>query len=210
MRRLEAKLDRIAGAVSTLGPISSAHKTSGETRVSIGATRTESTSVSAIPKSQNAVEDCGHVFPATNQKQLVGPAGSLRNKPGGQQTSGLERQGSEADIRLAGSLPAEKSAQSKARKSAAPADTENRVINLQLEGLDRTLALVAEAVGVNYLTGEAGDRDDRRRLKEKLKVAMETGQRLTVRQIDSEREMWMEYFFGICKPDGRVGKAGSK
>jgi hypothetical protein len=39
---------------------------------------------------------------------------------------------------------------------------------------------------------------------------MESGTRHSVRHIESEQEMWTEYIFGICKPDGRVGKAGSR
>ena len=91
-----------------------------------------------------------------------------------------------------------------------PVETESLSTKMQLEGLDRTLALVAGALGVRDSNVEGGSGDDRRRLKEKLKAAMESGQRLSVRHIDSEREMWVEYVFGICKPDGRVGKGGSK
>ena len=87
-------------------------------------------------------------------------------------------------------------------------EVESRSVDLRLEEMNRTLALVAGAVGVHNMKIDKGD--DRRRLKEKLKAAMESGSRLSVRQIDSEREMWMEYVFGICKPDGRVGKSGSR
>jgi hypothetical protein len=78
-----------------------------------------------------------------------------------------------------------------------------------LTALGRTLALVAKAVGVPD-SDENSSAEERRRLKEKLKTAIESGTRHSVRHIESERESWTEYIFGICKPDGRVGKAGSR
>jgi hypothetical protein len=78
-----------------------------------------------------------------------------------------------------------------------------------LKSLSHTLALVAMAVGVPD-TNEDSGAEERRRLKEKLKTAMESGTRHSVRHIELERETWTEYIFGICKPDGRVGKAGSR
>ena len=78
-----------------------------------------------------------------------------------------------------------------------------------LTSLSHTLALVAKAVGVPD-TEEDSSAEERRRLKEKLKTAMESGTRQSVRHIETGRETWTEYIFGICKPDGRVGKAGSR
>jgi hypothetical protein len=49
---------------------------------------------------------------------------------------------------------------------------------------------------------------DRKRLKEKLKEAMRADHTKSV--VVCEREAWMEYLFGICKPDGRIGKPGSR
>ena len=57
----------------------------------------------------------------------------------------------------------------------------------------------------------AGDKEDCKRLKEKLKGALELEQsRRSQLPGDQSRETWMEYIFGICKPDGRVGKQGSR
>ena len=55
-----------------------------------------------------------------------------------------------------------------------------------------------------------GDEDDRKRLKEKLKLAIELDRRSRIRTIVSRREVWMEYIFGICSPDKRIGKRGSR
>ena len=54
------------------------------------------------------------------------------------------------------------------------------------------------------------DNEDRKRLKEKLKEALESAQRNRLRQVESEQEVWMEYLFGVCRPDGRIGKMGSR
>jgi hypothetical protein len=78
-----------------------------------------------------------------------------------------------------------------------------------LTSLSHTLALVAKAVGVSDTEEDSGA-EERRRLKVKLKTAMESGTRHSLRHIETERETWTEYIFGICKPDGRVGKAGSR
>ena len=78
-----------------------------------------------------------------------------------------------------------------------------------LAALGRTLALVAKAVGVPDTEEDSGA-EERRRLKEKLKTAIESGTRHSVRHIETDRELWTEYIFGICKPDGRVGKVGSR
>ena len=217
MRRLEAKLDHIVLAVSSLGngdlgPVYSQHKsTTSETRAGLSrAGRGGSSTVVGILDAKNDAEDSGRTTKATNREQLVGHEVSRIKLSEGQQAGRLESP--EASRRL-DLLQVEWSEPSKpdSSESAAPADTECRAMKVQLEGLDRTLALVAGAVGVhNHLDSEESSRNDRRRLKEKLKAAMEVGQRLTVRQIKSERAMWLDYVFGICKPDGRVGKGGSK
>ncbi len=71
------------------------------------------------------------------------------------------------------------------------------------------LESIAEAVGVTAEANAGDDDADRKRLKEKLKEALEEEQkeRLLARK---EIEPWMEYIFGVCKPDGRIGKRGSR
>jgi hypothetical protein len=73
--------------------------------------------------------------------------------------------------------------------------------------LEKKLDRIASAVGVK--TNEDED-DDRKRLKEKLKHAIERDKRSRVRKIESEQAKWLEYIFGICKADQRCGKRGSR
>ena len=74
-------------------------------------------------------------------------------------------------------------------------------------GLEKRLDRIASAVGVKT-NGE--EDDDRKRLKEKLKQAIERDKRSRVRKIESEQAMWLEYIFGICKADRHFGKRGSR
>ncbi len=62
---------------------------------------------------------------------------------------------------------------------------------------------------VNGGSAKKNDGEDRKRLKEKLKEAMKS-ENTKSSKIEHEREAWMEYLFGITKPDGRVGKLGSR
>jgi hypothetical protein len=73
--------------------------------------------------------------------------------------------------------------------------------------LERRLDQIASAVGVKA-AGE--EEDDRKRLKEKLKLALERDKRRRIRQIVPEHAKWLEYVFGICKADQRLGKRGSR
>ena len=55
------------------------------------------------------------------------------------------------------------------------------------------------------------DDEDRKRIKERLKEAVENDKRARARVIKAvHRESWLEYVFGICEPDRRVGKQGSR
>ena len=73
--------------------------------------------------------------------------------------------------------------------------------------LEKRLEQIASAVGVKA----AGDEDDdKKRLKEKLKQAIERDKRNRIRTIVSEHAKWLEYVFGICKADQRLGKKGSR
>jgi hypothetical protein len=82
-------------------------------------------------------------------------------------------------------------------------------MNLKLEKLDKKLALIAGAVGART-EPETNEKENRRRLKEKLKEALDIAQKHRHRLIESPAEKWLEYIFGICKPDGRMGKSGSR
>ncbi len=91
---------------------------------------------------------------------------------------------------------------------AEPADR-MEVMDLKLDGIDKKVERIASAVGARLGTG-INEEEDRRRLKEKLKEALESAQRNRLQLVESESEVWLEYIFGICKPDGRIGKMGSR
>ena len=83
----------------------------------------------------------------------------------------------------------------------------------QLSRIEKRLGEVADAVGAQSAptAGASTKEDDCKRLKERLKGALELEHtRQSQLLSDQRRETWMEYFFGICKPDGRLGKNGSR
>ena len=90
---------------------------------------------------------------------------------------------------------------------------QDRMLELdsKLAAIDKKLSQMADSMGIHLLSN-AGDDDseDRKRLKEKLKLAIEVDRRSKVRPIVSKGEMWLEYIFGICRPDQRLGKSGSR
>lgn len=73
--------------------------------------------------------------------------------------------------------------------------------------LEKKLDRIASSMGVKI---NEEDDDDRKRMKEKLKQAVERDKRSRVRKIESEQAMWLEYIFGICKADRHFGKRGSR
>ncbi len=80
-----------------------------------------------------------------------------------------------------------------------------------LRGLDRKVDRIAEIVCVRALDVSSGDDDeDRRRLKEKLKSALDKDKLRKTRKNLSDQEKWLEFVFGICEPDARFGKRGSR
>ncbi len=84
-------------------------------------------------------------------------------------------------------------------------------VEKRIAGVETRLESIAEAVGVSVEVDEGDDDADRKRLKEKLKEALEAqvkGHSLLT--YGNEKETWMEYIFGICKPNGRMGKRGSR
>jgi hypothetical protein len=74
--------------------------------------------------------------------------------------------------------------------------------------LDRKIQAIANAAGIVKIPQLDSKDEDRKRLMERLKEAMKV--ELNEAVVEHIKEPWMEYIFGICKPDGRVGKAGSR
>ncbi len=84
-------------------------------------------------------------------------------------------------------------------------------VDRKVEGMSKMLDLMSGALGVKMGVANVGDdAEDRKRLKEKLKDAVEKDKRDRFRKIESEQEVWLEYIFGICKSDLRTGKHGSR
>ena len=82
-------------------------------------------------------------------------------------------------------------------------------LGAKLESLDKKLMQIINVLVVKH-TCEGDDDEDRKRLKEKLKQAIEADRRSRIRPIVSRSEVWLEYIFGICQPDQRIGKRGSR
>ena len=80
----------------------------------------------------------------------------------------------------------------------------------RMRAMDDRLAAIAEAVRAEAKVSAGDDDEDRKRLKERLKEALATQRRPSRTGAAAEGEPWMEYLFGICRPDGRVGKKGSR
>jgi hypothetical protein len=77
----------------------------------------------------------------------------------------------------------------------------------RLNSLEKRLDRIAIALGVKPV----GEEDDnRKRMKVKLKSAIESDKRNRVRNIESKPALWLDYIFGICKADQRYGKRGSR
>jgi hypothetical protein len=76
--------------------------------------------------------------------------------------------------------------------------------------LSRSQPRVRLQVGVPTAPGAGDDDADRKRLKERLKGALDVEKRRKIQKTSSEGEALLEYVFGICKPDRRVGKLGSR
>ncbi len=83
-------------------------------------------------------------------------------------------------------------------------------IGSKLAVIDRKLERIAASLGIRGVSREGDEEEDRKRLKEKLKQAIEADRRSRMRTIFSTREVWLEYVFGICRPDQRMGKRGSR
>ena len=82
-------------------------------------------------------------------------------------------------------------------------------LDRQFERIETKLKSISDVVDV--VSVKNNDGEDRKRLKEKLKEAMKTENvKGSAHILEPEPEPWMEYIFGICKPDGRIGKPGSR
>ncbi len=80
----------------------------------------------------------------------------------------------------------------------------------KFERIERKIDLIAAAVCVKDTDRSEEEAEDRKRLKERLKEALENSTQSRDKDPEDEKDSWMEYLFGICKPDGRVGKEGSR
>ena len=83
-------------------------------------------------------------------------------------------------------------------------------MSTRLDEMATRLDQIATTVGVHVVTHAGNEEEDRKRLKEKLKQVLEIAQRNRIHEITSHKEKWLEYVFGICRPDGRIGKRGSR
>ncbi len=82
-------------------------------------------------------------------------------------------------------------------------------IDKRFEAMERRLEKIADAVGVKKMVSEGNDDEDRKRLKERLNEALGEHRRNVLRS-EAEVESWRDYLFGVCKPNGRLGKHGSR
>jgi hypothetical protein len=86
-----------------------------------------------------------------------------------------------------------------------------RVFGEQIDSIAAAVGVshnLAAPVGVSHNLGD--DDEDRKRLKERFKQALNKEQKEALRQPGAEKKSWLEYIFGICKADGRIGKKGSR
>ncbi len=75
--------------------------------------------------------------------------------------------------------------------------------------VENRLESIAVALGVTVQTNACNDEAAQKWLKERLKEVTEVQQRKQTLK-HREKETWMEYIFGICESDGRVGKRESR
>ena len=72
-------------------------------------------------------------------------------------------------------------------------------------------SIVAQ-VGVHTGVSAGDDDADRKRLKERLKSAIDAEKRRNQGVVvgSKDGQAWLEYLFGICEPDRSIGKLGSR
>jgi hypothetical protein len=81
--------------------------------------------------------------------------------------------------------------------------------NTRLDMIESRLSEAINSFCANKTETVVDDAEDRKRLKERLKEGLAEGARSRPTSV-SGKEGWPEYIFGICPPDGRVGKGGSR
>ena len=79
----------------------------------------------------------------------------------------------------------------------------------RIELVEERLGKIAHAVGVKEGVSVGDDEEDRKRLKVRLKEALDR-KRPKDRRSLIHTDGILEYCFGICEPDGRTGKQGSR
>jgi hypothetical protein len=209
VQRLEDKLDRLAS-------VDSEARTSSPSRA--GSTSRGRPQPAAVRRSNSR----GHASESSGQ----GLKKAKRGQPAPEKESANRRKDKDvteqpkpldgariADMPLEVSIVARKQAEEEAdasTKPSGPSEVTESVLDAKFADISKRLERIALAVGVKVGHQDGDDEEDRRRLKEKLKVAIELDRRTKVRTIVSSSEMWLEYIFGICPPDKRVGKRGSR
>jgi hypothetical protein len=82
-------------------------------------------------------------------------------------------------------------------------------VSAGFETAEAVLGKIAHALGVKDDAKVGDDEEDRKRLKVRLKEALD-GKRPTTGRSALKQEGFLEHYFGICGPDGRSGKHGSR
>jgi hypothetical protein len=89
----------------------------------------------------------------------------------------------------------------------------NKKVEALSDSISKKLERIAYALGIrnlNVVDNSADDSEDRKRLMEKLKSAFDNDRRRRSVEEGTDRDKWLDYIFGICKPDQRIGKRGSR
>ena len=81
---------------------------------------------------------------------------------------------------------------------------------VQLHHMNKQLSIFADAVGVPGQIGGSTKDDDCKRLKERLRGALDNEKKKKSFKIANAPEVWLEYIFGIAKPDRKKGIRGSR
>ena len=82
-------------------------------------------------------------------------------------------------------------------------------VSTGFEMAETVLGKIAHALGVKDDGNVGDDEEDRKRLKVRLKEALD-GKRPPTDNSELKPEGFLERYFGICGPDGRTGKHGSR
>jgi hypothetical protein len=83
-------------------------------------------------------------------------------------------------------------------------------VELHMKGIADTLGVKIKDQSINEIPDQDLEREDRKRLKQRLKDAIEYKHEISTDHSTANKTGWTEHIFGICSPDGRVGKEGSR